>query len=182
MEKDKEQIDSCPVQHYDRREFINLAWWGTAGLLALTGISATVASLWPRPKAGPFGRKMTAGKLEDFLPASVTYFPEYRFYLVRLPMKGGGTGLLALYRRCTHLGCVVPWLPEEPSEDALAPTGRFHCPCHGSIYNRYGEVVSGPAPRPLDIFPITIAGNEVEVNTAKAIRRQKFDESQVTQV
>src|SRR3990172_548325 len=111
MEKDKEQIDSCPVQHYDRREFINLAWWGTAGLLALTGISATVASLWPRPKAGPFGRKMTAGKLEDFLPASVTYFPEYRFYLVRLPMKGGGTGLLALYRRCTHLGCVVPWLP-----------------------------------------------------------------------
>ncbi len=182
MEKDKEKSDSCSVQGYNRREFLSLAWWGSAGLLALTGISATVVSLWPRAKAGPFGRKIIAGKVEDFLPASVTYFPDYRFYLVRLPLKGGGAGLLALYRRCPHLGCVVPWLPEEPSEDALAPTGRFHCPCHGSIYNRYGEVVSGPAPRPLDIFPITIAGGEVEVNTAKIIRRQRFDETQLTRI
>jgi len=182
MEKDKEKGDSYPVQGYNRREFLSLAWWGSAGLLALIGVAAAIVSLWPKAKSGPFGRKIIAGKVEDFLPASVTYFPDYRFYLVRLPTKGGETGLLALYRRCTHLGCVVPWLPEEPSEDALAPTGRFHCPCHGSIYNRYGEVVSGPAPRPLDIFPITIKGGEVEVNTAKAIRRQRFDESQLTQI
>ena len=182
MEKDKEKGESSSVQGYNRREFLSLAWWVSAGLLALIGLVATIASLWPRSKSGPFGRKVVAGKVEDFLPASVTYFPDYRFYLVCLPVKGGGTGLLAIYRRCTHLGCVVPWIPEEPSEDALASTGRFHCPCHGSIYNRYGEVVSGPAPRPLDIFPITINSGEVVVNTGKIIRRQRFDESQLTRI
>ena len=182
MEEDKEKGGSCPAPSYNRREFLSLAWWASAGLLAVAGIAATVVSLWPRSKTGPFGRKMTAGKLEDFLPASVTYFPDYRFYLVRLPMKGGGTGLLALYRRCTHLGCVVPWVPEDPSEDGLATQGRFHCPCHGSIYNRYGEVVSGPAPRPLDIFAVTVTGGEVVVDTGKTTRRQKFDERQLTQI
>jgi len=38
---------------------------------------------------------------------------------------------------CTHLGCVVPWNPNE---------GRFICPCHGSQYDQAGKVVRGPAP------------------------------------
>lgn len=174
--------DKGSTQGYDRREFLSRAWWVSAGLLALIGVVAAVVNLWPRAKSGLFGRKESAGNVQDFPPGSVTYFPDYRFYIVCLPLKGGGKGLLALYRRCTHLGCVVPWLPEEPSEDSLAPLGRFHCPCHGSIYNRYGEVVSGPAPRPLDIFSVIIEGHEVVVDTAKITKRQKFDESQLTQI
>lgn len=38
---------------------------------------------------------------------------------------------------CTHMGCIVPWVPEE---------NKFMCPCHGSQYDNRGQVVQGPAP------------------------------------
>lgn len=49
-------------------------------------------------------------------------------------------GSYALLNRCTHLGCPVRF-------DASSAT--FSCPCHGSVYNPKGEVLKGPAPKPL---------------------------------
>ena len=115
--------------------------------------------------------------MSDFEVGSVTYFLDGRFYVSRLP-----GGLLALYRKCTHLGCVVPWRPDEQSEDSLAATGRFNCPCHGSRFDRYGVVKGGPAPRPLDIFPISIEGGKVIVDTGTITSRSSYHESQLTKV
>jgi Rieske Fe-S protein len=47
----------------------------------------------------------------------------------------------ALSATCTHLGCRVNWNAE---------TMRFHCPCHGGVYDRNGRVVAGPPPAPLE--------------------------------
>ncbi len=163
-----------------RRQFLNRAWWAATGILAIEAVGGLMVSLWPKLKAGSFGTKMSIASVEEAsaMPVgAVAYFSEQRFYLSRVE-----SGFLALYRKCSHLGCVVPWLADEPSEDDLAAKGRFNCPCHAALFDRYGLVHAGPAPRPLDLFPITVERGELVVDTGKIIQRSGFSESQVTKI
>jgi cytochrome b6-f complex iron-sulfur subunit len=123
--------------------------------------------LRPRRKATSTGDEwiLTAGPMEEFEPGSVTAFPAGSFYLVRL--EDGG--FLALHRECTHLGCTVPWVGE---------AGQFACPCHASVFDITGQVLSPPAPRPLDLLQVRIENNIVKVNTSRRIRRSAFRSSQ----
>ena len=76
-----------------------------------------------------------------------------------------------LSRVCTHLGCTVPWNTEEQ---------RFACPCHSSTYDMRGNVLSPPAPRPLDLYPVRIENQIVKIVTGTTIRRNSFESAQVT--
>jgi cytochrome b6-f complex iron-sulfur subunit len=67
-----------------------------------------------------------------------------------------GSLWLALYQRCVHLGCTVPF-----RDDCVS----FKCPCHGSHYNSDGEYLDGPAPRSLDRFALSFSGGSVVVST-----------------
>jgi cytochrome b6-f complex iron-sulfur subunit len=165
------------LSRLDRRSFMAYGLWAAAIALIVEGGVITIQTMRPLSKPAAFGSKFEVGKVDDFEVGSVTYFLDGRFYVSRLP-----DGLLAMYRKCTHLGCVVPWRASEQSEDSLAGSGRFNCPCHGSIFDRYGVVKAGPAPRPLDIFPIEINGDTVIVDTGTIITRGSFDESQLTSV
>jgi cytochrome b6-f complex iron-sulfur subunit len=49
-------------------------------------------------------------------------------------------GFRALSAVCTHLGCITRYRPDERI---------ITCPCHGSRFGLDGEVLAGPAPRPL---------------------------------
>jgi Rieske Fe-S protein len=72
--------------------------------------------------------------------------------------------------------------PPGDGDTGFASAGRFHCPCHGSIYNRYGQIVQGPAPRPMDRVPITIdPSGKISVKTGPtvAITRQVASVSDV---
>lgn len=150
-----------------RRQFLGMAW--SLSLVGLFGqaSSALLAFFKPRVEPGGFGGKIVAGQIEEFKPGTMNHIRNGRFFVSRL--EDGG--MIALWHRCTHLGCTVPWRDDE---------NQFHCPCHSSIFTPAGEVVSGPAPRPLDMFPIEIVDGKVIVDTGTTIERKEFDSSQVT--
>jgi cytochrome b6-f complex iron-sulfur subunit len=155
-----------------RRDFLR------RGLLAALAVflaefgGASLAFLWPNLK-GQFGSVITAGSLSD-IKAYIDqnnqpfYLGAGRFYIV--PYNGDGANtiyaglvdqnLMALYQRCVHLGCRVPF---------CQPSQWFECPCHGSKYNEAGEYQLGPAPTGLQRFPLKVEGTDVTVDTSQKI-------------
>ena len=134
------QTQAAPM---NRREFLYYIWGASMTLLLGGAGGAILWYLYPRFREGEFGgvfRVPIAG-----LPA-VGESPEEnaagRFWLVQI-----GGGALALYKVCTHLGCLYKWVPNND---------RFECPCHGSKFERNGTKIEGPAPRDLDIFTMDI--------------------------
>ena len=154
----------------NRRSFLNILWLILGGVALAEFVAVAFAFLRPR-KSKARGEDtdsiITAGAVERFAPNSVTAFVRGKFYLVRL--EDGG--FLALSRTCTHLGCSVPWIEKEM---------KFACPCHGSAFDIIGNVIDAPAPRALDIYPITIENKIVKVDTRKPIKRSTFSVEQVT--
>lgn len=78
--------------------------------------------------------------------------PEAKTFVVHL----GNNDFRAFTSVCTHEACDV---------NAFA-SGRIHCPCHGSQYDVSGQVVAGPAPRPLRRFAATRNGNSLTIMTS----------------
>lgn len=156
---------SAGAEPVKRRDMLKTAWAVLGGVAALELGGLSLAYLQPRLAEGEFGGLITAGKVEDFPPGSVTHIPAGRCYLSRLP----DGGFLAIYQRCTHLGCSVPW-------DQTAQ--QFVCPCHSSSFDTQGDVLNPPAVRPLDLFPVVIEDGLVKINTATPVARQKVDLAQ----
>jgi cytochrome b6-f complex iron-sulfur subunit len=128
--------------------------------------------MWPK-KVGSFGSTIRVGDVAQFPPGSVTRVPEGRFYLVHTRPEEGG-GFLALYWKCVHLGCTVPWREaEDGTYGGKTYKGIFRCPCHGSQYIITGQNFAGPAPRPLDVMEVQITGGTVSVNTGKITKREQ---------
>ncbi len=160
-----------------RRGFLNRSIIAMFGL-GLAGFGGAVLNfLWPTLSGG-FGAKVTVGALDDIIKAvndskEPQYFPEARTYITVYPTDAGTltkaknsyspgvyagmeAGVVAVYQKCVHLGCKVPW---------CSSSQWFECPCHGSQYNRVGERKGGPAPRGLDHFDISVSGGLVAVDT-----------------
>ena len=154
-------------QKVTRRDFLNIVW-GAAGVLAVTELSlAGLRFLSPRTAEGEFGGAFNLGPVDQYPAGSVTPVEAGRFYLVCL--EDGG--LLAIYRRCTHLGCAVPF--DQGS-------GQFVCPCHGSAFTANGEVLNPPAPRPLDLFALSVnEAGEIIVDTGITIERDHSSPEQI---
>lgn len=152
-----------------RRSLLGKIWVGLGGLALLEGVWVVTDFLKPRKRHGEDNTLDTliiAGPVENFDPGSVTAFQQGKFYLARLD----DGGFLALHRECTHLGCTVPWISAE---------NQFVCPCHASVFDIRGQVLSPPAPRPMDLFAIRIENGIVKVDTSKTIKRKTFSASQV---
>jgi cytochrome b6-f complex iron-sulfur subunit len=163
-----------------RRQFFN------RGILALIGVgtaafgAAALGFLWPnKSNASGFGGKINVGSKADIDATIAKQQPYYnataKTYVQPYPkaalpkakkvyapviVAGMELGYVALYQRCVHLGCRVPWCQSSQ---------WFECPCHGSKYNRVGEKRGGPAPRGLDRFPFDLSGGSMTVDTGTII-------------
>ena len=150
-----------------RRDFLGRLWKGLGVLAAVELVAVVAAFLAPRKEGSGAGRALVvAGPVAEFTPASVRAFPAGKFYLVRL----ADGGFLAISSRCTHLGCTVPWNDKD---------GTFPCPCHASRFDLRGDLLSPPAPRALDLFPVVIEAGIVKVDTSRRIERSRFEPGQV---
>ena len=155
------------TQPMNRRQFIFWAWAVvTVGLVGQAG-AALYQILKPLVQAGGFGSTVSVGNVKEFKVGTVNTVREMHGFVSRV----SNDGALVMAWRCTHLGCTVPWVDAEK---------RFHCPCHGSIFDEKGQVVAGPAPRPLDLYPAKIVNGELVVDTSRTIQRTTFDPSQLT--
>jgi cytochrome b6-f complex iron-sulfur subunit len=164
----------------NRRQFFNRSIVAAQGLVLGSFSLAIIGFLWPSLSGG-FGGKVNAGSVKDILAQTADkkqpfYVPEARAYLNPYPeaalpkakkvyadniYTGMQAGLVALFQKCVHLGCRVPW---------CQTSQWFECPCHGSKYSRVGEKKGGPAPRGLDRFPIDVSGDTVTINTGIVVQ------------
>ncbi len=174
-------VEYVPVEEEElgitRRQFFNRGILTGLGIFAAGMGAAMLGFLWPG-SAGGFGAKIVVGSEDDakqqfdkklpfYNAAARTYIQPYpkddvakakAVYDPRI-VAGMEKGYVALYQKCVHLGCRVPWC--ESSQ-------WFECPCHGSKYNRVGEKKGGPAPRGLDRFVLEVSGGQITVDTATA--------------
>ncbi len=155
----------------ERRTFLRYGLGAGVGA-GLAGFGAgLLGMLWPN-LAGGFGADITlpvpaADLLAEIQSTKSPFeFPAGRMYVIawdasvpgaeaaygddHQALVNGSVGLMALFQKCVHLGCRVPWCQSSQ---------WFECPCHGSKYNKWGEWTGGPAPRGLDRFPSRIDNN-----------------------
>jgi Rieske Fe-S protein len=155
-------------------------WTALTGLVAIT-VGALINFMWPRQAqkaGGVFALTLNAndipeGEKREYVISQPNKFDprqgiDTKLFIVHLNQKQAELNLapekagsyLALARKCPHLGCTVPYRPDYPYVDPAngeSVQGWFVCPCHGSTYSDSGRRVFGPAPRSMDLFPLTIA-------------------------
>jgi cytochrome b6-f complex iron-sulfur subunit len=159
-------------KNQDRREFfVKLGIGG--GIVALAGQAvASLRSLVPNVSYDA-PTTVKVGMPNDF-PDGMKFLPDQRLFVFR-----EGNVFHAVSAVCTHLGCTVRAealsQPETKTVDGkpLKLTHRFLCPCHGSKYNGDGTNVSGPAPRPLAWYHLTVApeDGQLVVDLARPVDR-----------
>ncbi|MEO6577433.1 MAG: Rieske 2Fe-2S domain-containing protein, partial [Candidatus Limnocylindria bacterium] len=153
-----------PHREISRRSFMRRVLGAGVGLLSLEFVGGTLAFLWPNITQG-LGGRLRVGRLEEIIAASPRFAQGYphpvapaRSFLINVPAAralalGSSVDLpspsagemIALWRKCPHLGCMVP--------DLCESVKRFECRCHGSTYNILGEKLEkGPAERGMDRF------------------------------
>jgi nitrite reductase/ring-hydroxylating ferredoxin subunit len=172
-----------PLGELSRRGFLRRVLGVGAALLSLEFLAGTVNFLWPQIREG-LGAEFRVGTVADLLVTEPRFangwpyaYNPARVFLVNVPAakelalgrevtvtNPAAGDLLALWRKCPHLGCLVP----APCESIT----RYQCRCHRSTYNILGEKMhEGPAERGLDRFAVRIEDDGMIV----------IDTSQLTQ-
>ena len=144
--------DQARLLAISRRDFCVAAGLAACALAAGGAGVVFVDFLEPRVLFEP-PTAFSAGPPDAIGVGSVVTNVEHRVYVIRL-----AEGFHALSAVCTHLGCITRF---QPDRNIIA------CPCHGSQFTLAGDVVAGPAPRPLRWLAMSLSDKgELIVDTA----------------
>ncbi len=139
-----------------RRSFLNYCLGATSLTFGGLGVYAVGKYLFP-PEAFSAEAAGEAVKVAlEELPVGSAKSVRYKG-AASVVIRTGENTFHALSAVCTHLGCIVKWDSSK---------GMLVCPCHGAMFDVSGNVVSGPAPRPLESYPVQLVQDELIIGEA----------------
>lgn len=160
----EETVNGTPEENkINRRTFLSVATWVIGGLIsAALGIPAIAYIIGPAIQRSNNQAWIQLGstvKVEIGTPTLFKAKIERKTgwivneeEITAYALTENGRDFIALSNICTHLGCRVRWVADQ---------GRFFCPCHNGVFDKNGNVVSGPPPRPLDRYEVKIENNQL---------------------
>ena len=139
--------------HLTRRRFLGGALTAWLFVTCIPALYAAVKYVIPPNIRERVMEVINAGKFSDipFNSAKIVKFNKKAIILVRTE----GEQVKAFSAVCTHLGCIVQFMPE---------ARIFKCNCHGSQFDLTGKNIAGPAPAPLKPFRVELKDNNVFVS------------------
>lgn len=160
MEEQEPSEGQAPI---NRRKFLEIATLSIGGVIGLSvglpAISYVVGPSLEKGDAQEWIRIGSASKVETGVPTlfkvkikrqvgwNVTE-EELAMYIV----TENGRDFAAISNTCTHLGCRVRWITENE---------QFFCPCHNAVFDKAGNVVSGPPPKPLNQYQVKLENDQL---------------------
>ena len=148
-----------------RRQFMSIVTWAVGALISLglgiPGIAYIVGPALQAKQEEEWIRLGSAAKVDLGTPTLfkakierrtgwIVSEEELTFYV----LTENGRDFIALSNICSHLGCRVRWLEDQD---------LFLCPCHNASFGKDGSVVSGPPPRPLDVYQVKVEEDQIHV-------------------
>ena len=149
------------IEKMTRRQFMASIGNTASGFAVLGGFAVVYKFLYPNVLLEiPPRFKIAIASLQ---PGSDVFEPEHRLFVFR-DSQGYFYALSAV---CTHLGCLISWYAKGT---AAHKEGVFRCPCHGSIFSKFGNVIRGPAPRHLDRYHLAVEDSQLIVDTTETVK------------
>lgn len=153
------------ASEFKRGDFLKATIFGVCGLVTVgLGIPAIAYVISPTRQATQTEVWIRVGAVSKVEVGTPTLFKvkiqrttgwivneeELSFYV----LTENGRDYIVLSNICTHLGCRVRWIADQE---------QFFCPCHNGVFDKVGNVISGPPPKPLNRFVVKIEDNELYI-------------------
>jgi len=153
---------------YTRRSWHLAAIYVLGAIMGLALAIPTILYLFIPPRQRRRSQWIDAGDVSQLTPGSPVEmsFQESRIDGWRVitekktawVVKEANNQIVAFGPQCTHLGCAYHW------DGGIK---QFACPCHASFFSIEGQVLAGPAPRPLDRYATRIENNRLQIGQLK---------------
>ena len=136
-----------------RRRLFKYILLGVSAAVTAGGVlTPIIAYLWPpKQAAAAGGGRVAVGAAADLPVGKGQVYSVNNKPVIVVHTADGYHALSAV---CTHLGCIVTWAEQR---------AVIACPCHAAFFTTNGDVISGPAPAPLQVYRVQVEGDQIYV-------------------